>query len=173
MSSNPIVYPPLIWSNQDVVLYHGTVDSVAPAIETGVIRVSRGRTHTDFGPGFYTTTLLRQAHTWAAQIAASKLGAKPAVIEIVVEREALATLETLAFARGDFHADDFWSLVHHCRKGATGHGRKSPNAYYDLVYGPVAAFWNQRMTIADADQISFHTTKAEAILNKGARRRII
>lgn len=46
-------------------------------------------------------------------------------------------------------------------------------SYYDLVYGPVAAFWNQRMTIADADQISFHTTKAEAVLNKSLRRQII
>ena len=135
--------------------------------------MSRGRTRTDFGPGFYTTTLLRQAHTWAAEIAASKVGTKPAVIEITVRREDLAQLETLAFARGDFHADDYWSLVHHCRKGAMDHGRVLPKTYYDLVYGPVAAFWNQRMTIADADQVSFHTTNAEAILNKSVRRRII
>jgi len=173
MASSPIVFPVPVWNNQDIILYHGTVDSSVAAILTAVNLVSCGRTHTDFGPGFYTTTLLRQAHTWAAQIAASKLAAKPAVIEITVAREDLSKLETLAFARGDFHADDFWSLVHYCRKGATDHGRKVSNTYYDVVYGPVAAFWNQRMTIADADQISFHTTNAEAILNKSLRRRII
>jgi hypothetical protein len=168
-----IVFPPPIWNNQDIVLYHGTVDSVALAIETGVILVSHGRTHTDFGPGFYTTTLERQAYTWAAQIADSKAGAKPAVIEITVGREDLALLDTLVFARGDFDAGDFWSLIHHCRKGATDHGRMVPNTYYDLVYGPVAAFWHQRTAIANADQISFHTTKAEAVLNKSLRKRII
>jgi Protein of unknown function (DUF3990) len=157
MASSPIVFPPVVWNNQDIVLYHGTVDSFASVIETGRILVRRGRTHTDFGPGFYTTTSLRQAHTWAADIAARKVGAKPAVIQVTIGREHLAQLETLTFVRGDFDADDFWSLGHHCRKGATDHGRARPKKYYDLVCGPVASFWNQRMTITDADQISFHT----------------
>jgi hypothetical protein len=161
-----IVYPPSIWTNRDIVLFHGTVDTFAGSIVAGPVLVSRGRTHTDFGPGFYTTTLLRQAHTWAAQIAASKPGTKAAVVRLVVARESLAQLESLAFARGDFHADDFWSLVHHCRTGASDHGRSQPGRYYDVVYGPVAAFWNQRTIIADADQISFHTPAAEKILNK-------
>ena len=56
----------------------------------------------------------------------------------------------------------------------TDHGRPaSQGPYYDLVYGPVAAFWNQRMSIADADQLSFHTAAAEAVLNKSVRKRII
>jgi len=174
MASNPIIFPPPPWTNQDIVLYHGTVDIFATAIVMGPIRASLGRTHTDFGPGFYTTTLLRQAHTWAAQIAASKPGTRAAVVELRVSRDELADLETLAFARGDFQADDFWSLIHYCRSGATDHGRPFPlRAYYDVVYGPVAAFWNQRMTIAGADQVSFHTAPAEAVLNKSTRRRII
>jgi hypothetical protein len=123
------------------------------------------------------TTLLRQARTWAEDIAARKSttasAIKSAVIEITVAREDLAALESIAFARGDFHADDFWSLVHHCRKGATDHGRSAPNRYYDVVYGPVAAFWNQRMIIADGDQISFHTLAAQVVLNKSTRKRII
>ena len=173
MASHPILYPPIIWTNQNILVFHGTVDTYAPAVLAGPILVSRGRTHTDFGPGFYTTTLMRQAHTWAAQIASTKPGTKPAVIELAIAREDLAGLQSLAFARGDFHAEDFWSLIHHCRKGASDHGRRGLRGSYDVVYGPVAAFWNQRMIIGDADQISFHTPAAEGILNKSARRRII
>jgi len=151
MTSSPIIFPPPVWNNQDIVLYHGTVDSVALAIETGVILVSRGRTHTDFGPGFYTTTLLRQAHTWAAQIASSKAGTKPAVIEITLGREDLAQLETLAFVRGDFHADDFWSLVHYCRKGATDHGRMVPNTCREAILGwSYRASWSAASSSASA-----------------------
>jgi uncharacterized protein DUF3990 len=174
MVSSPIIYPPPPWTNQDVVLYHGTVDSAAGAIVSGPIKTGLGRTHTDFGPGFYTTTLLRQAHTWAAQIAATKPGTLPAVVQLQLSRNDLATLQGLAFVRGDFDADDFWSLVHHCRNGATDHARPPHlGSYYDVVYGPVAAFWNQRMSIADADQLSFHTGVAEGVLNKSARKRII
>jgi hypothetical protein len=151
MALPPIVAPPPLWSNQNIVLYHGTL--------------------TDFGPGFYATTVLRQARSWAAQIAATKGGGGvPAVIKITISRDALALLQTLVFARGDFHAKDYWSFVHYCRKGALDHNRSHPHvSYYDVVYGPVAAFWNQRMMIADADQISFHTPAAEAVLNSSAK----
>jgi Protein of unknown function (DUF3990) len=173
MGTTPIIYPPPIWTDQDLVLFHGTMDAYAAAIVKGPVLTSLGRKGTDFGPGFYTTTLLAQAHTWAAQIAATVLGANPAVVEIVASRTSLAGLEALAFARADFHAEDFWSFIHHCRKGAADHGRHGLKRSYDIVYGPVAAFWNQRMIIADADQISFHSTDAEAVLNASARRRII
>jgi hypothetical protein len=172
MSGTTIVYPPPSWSNQDIVLYHGTVDVFAPAILTQ-ISVSMGRSSTDFGPGFYATTLLRQAHTWAAQLASSKPGTAPAVIEVTVSRNRMAGLETLAFVRCDFDADDYWSFVHYCRKGAVDHGRPDPHRFYDLVYGPVAAFWKQRMSVSDADQLSFHTTASQLVLNSGSRRRII
>jgi len=173
MASLPIVFPPTKWSNQEIVVYHGTVDTFAAVILSGPIRISLGKPNTDFGPGFYTTTLQRQAQMWAAQISATRPGTSPAVIEITIKRKTLAALESLAFVRGDFDADDYWSLVHHCRKGALNHGRTAPSVYYDVVYGPVAAFWNQRMIVADADQISFHTAAAEAILNASFRRRII
>lgn len=176
MSTLPVVFPPPAWTNQKIVLYHGTVSSAVASIKTGV-RVSLGKPNTDFGPGFYTTTLFRQAYTWAAQIAASKAsgpGTAPAVIKIEVSREDLATLQVLAFVRGDFWAKDYWSFVHYCRRGATDHRRPhEARTYYDIVYGPVAAFWNQRMVIADADQVSFHTTDAEKILNRSKRTSII
>ena len=173
MASPPIVFPPTPWSNQDLVVYHGTVDTFAAAIVAGPIRVGLGKPNTDFGPGFYTTTLKRQAQTWAAQISATRFGTSPAVIEITINRLSLATLDTVAFVRGDFDADDYWSLIHHCRKGALDHSRPLPKQYYDVVYGPVAAFWNQRMIVADADQISFHTVSAEGVLNSSSRKRIM
>ena len=173
MSSYPIVFPPPKWSNQDIIVYHGTVDTFAPMIVSGPVLVSKGKPNTDFGPGFYTTTLKRQAQMWAAQISATQPGTNPAVIEITINRHSLASLDTIAFVRGDFDADDYWSLIHHCRKGALDHGRVPPLACYDVVYGPVAAFWNQRMSIADADQISLHTTAAEAVLNVSVRKRML
>jgi hypothetical protein len=109
---------------------------------------------------------------WSAQISATRSGTSPAVIELTINREALAKLETLAFVRGDFDAEDYWSLIHYCRKGAVDHARV-PASYYDVVYGPVAAFWNQRMIIADADQIRFHTAAAERVLNSSSRQRIV
>jgi hypothetical protein len=173
MASLPVLYPPPIWTNRDIFLYHGTVDTYVPALTSKAVQVAVGKAGTDFGPGFYTTTVKRQAQMWAAQISAARSGTTPAVIEFIISRDYLAPLQTLAFARGDFDAEDFWSLIHHCRLGATDHGRSVSPRYYDVVYGPVAAFWNQRMIVADADQISFHTAAAEAVLNMNQGRRIL
>jgi hypothetical protein len=172
-SPPPIVFPPPAWTNKEIIVYHGTMDTFAPAIASGRIAVGLGKPNTDFGPGFYTTTSKRQAQTWAAQISATRSGTTPAVIKIKISRLRLAKLDTIAFVRGDFAARDYWSLIHYCRKGALDHGRPGPTPYYDVVYGPVAAFWNQRMIIAGADQISFHTVAAETVLNSSFRRRII
>lgn len=172
MNSLPIAYPPSVWTNQHMVLYHGTVDRFAAAT-LATIRVKLGKEGTDFGPGFYATSIYRQAHTWAAQMASKTPGSLPAVIELTITRESLAKLKALVFVRGDFDANDYWSFVHHCRNGATDHGRSHPHRYYDLVYGPVAAFWNQRMIIANSDQMSFHTAASEKVLNRSLRKRII
>lgn len=37
--------------------------------------------------------------------------------------------------------------------------------WYDRVSGPVAAFWEQRVAMLGADQISFHTADAASVLN--------
>ncbi len=169
MALPPIVFPAPSWSNQDVVLYHGTLVAFVPSILKRV-QLSLGKRYRDFGAGFYLTTVLRQAQTWAAQIAATKSGAVPAVIQFTVSRDALAGLQILAFVRGDFDADDYWSFVHYCRiTGAADHGRAGLQKYYDVVYGPVTASWSQRLTFFNADQISFHTPAAEMVLNSSSR----
>lgn len=160
---------PKRWSNQNLLLYHGTLDIHVSSI-LSAISLSAGRTHTDFGQGFYTTTVLRQAEAWAWTLSQRKPGTKPAVIRFTLKRDDLAVLETLYFVRGSFDADDFWSLIFHCRYGRTPHGRKRGSAAYDVVVGPVAASWQQRLAIFDADQISFHTLKAIGLLNKSKKR---
>ena len=167
---------PVAWNNQLLTLYHGTVDTHVAAILAGV-NVSLGRTGTDFGRGFYTTTMQRQAHSWAWQLALRLLrrGSKvvPAIIAFDVARDDLAPLEALWFVRGSFDADDFWSFVFHCRSGGSAHGRSMSGGWYDIVVGPVAASWQQRLTIYDADQIGFHTTAAAAVLNRSTPRRVL
>ena len=162
---------PAEWTNQDIVLYHGTVLQFVKEIEAGV-RVALGKPRRDFGPGFYTTTRRIQAYAWATRIAASK-SAEPAVIQITVARDALADLEAMSFVGGDLEADDYWSLVRHCRGGALSHGRVGRQQNYDVIYGPLSANWRYRLSFASADQVSFHTEHAEAVLNRSARERII
>ena len=170
MSSPP--YTPTTWTNQLLTLYHGTIDSSVTPILTG-INVSLGSPNTDFGQGFYTTTVLRQAHTWAWERSLLMGGSTPAVIQFDVDRDALAGLETLYFVLGNYSADDFWSLVFHCRTGKPPHARMIAGGRYDVVVGPVAASWKQQLLIADTDQISFHTPKAAAVLDSSAKRRVI
>lgn len=157
--------PPARWTNQPLRLYHGTTEVHAGTILRSGVQVGRGRSERDFGPGFYTTTLREQADHWAWQRSADEAGGRPAVLEITLDRNALGRMETLAFVRGEREAADFWSLVAHCRSGGTDHGRHGPEACYDVVIGPVAAFWQQRVSMLGADQISFHTGRAQGLLN--------
>lgn len=162
---------PSIWTNHPLALYHGTVDRYVSSILSG-IDVRKGRAHTDFGQGFYTTTVERQALSWAWQLSRRLPGTLPAVIRFDVNRGDLADLESLWFVRGNFDAHDFWSLVFHCRTGGGPHGRVGIQDWYDVVIGPVAASWRQRQTIYDADQVSFHTVKAANLLNASNPRKI-
>ena len=157
--------PPAAWTNQPLRVYHGTTDVHADAILHSGVQIGSGRPERDFGPGFYTTTLRAQAEYWAWERSGKSAGAAPAVLEITLNREALGGLDTLAFVRGEREAEDFWSLVAHCRSGATDHGRRGDETRYDIVIGPVTAFWKQRVTMLGADQISFHTERAQRLLN--------
>jgi len=168
----PMVPPPPPWTNQPLILYHGTVDRNVPSILRGV-DVRRGRTLTDFGRGFYTTTVERQANSWAVKLSQRKRTTHPAIIRFEVNRDALAELECLWFVRASFDVDDFWSLVFHCRRGGSNHARVTNQGWYDVVIGPVVASWQQRLILYDVDQVSFHTDKAADLLNNSNPRRIL
>jgi len=102
---------------------------------------------------------------------------QPVVIWFNVSRDELARLDTLSFVRGDFSAAEYWSFVQHCRSSVRPtkttaavvrhHERDSSGTptWYDMVSGPVAAFWQQRCAMLEADQYSFHTRRGIDVLN--------
>ncbi|MDB5334007.1 MAG: hypothetical protein JWP03_5158 [Phycisphaerales bacterium] len=148
------------------------------------VNVRAGRPNTDFGLGFYTTTLRRQAEDWAylkhkAQppMKRGQLALHPVVLWVRISRDVLARLQTLAFVRGDYGADEYWSFVQHCRASVPAapslpavvrhheRGGTGTPSWYDMVSGPVAAFWQQRNAMSEADQFSFHTDAAQSAIN--------
>ena len=181
----PILNPAPAWVlpvNRYVILWHGCTTDDKDAIETHGVDPSAGRPNTDFGQGFYTTTIERQARHWAwTRFYDPKFrrrsGIQPVVLRFKVDRHDLANLKCFGFGSGDYNNEDFWSLVQHCRQSTpktdppphTVNDHAGPVAeggrhWYDVVYGPVAAFWDQRSAMHDADQISFHTKKAAQLL---------
>jgi hypothetical protein len=154
------------WANPPLRLYHGTLEANARSIVSVGVSVARGRPGTDFGPGFYTTSDPDVAEEWAWRFESKRHRRRTAVVAADLDRDSLASLSWLSFVRGDEGADDFWSFVAHCRSSVPHHGRSARTArLYDAVMGPVVAILNQRVCIADTDQISFHTPAAQAVLN--------
>jgi hypothetical protein len=161
-----MIQPPA-WTDQPLVLYHGTIDALAPEV-LGGIDVRTGRAFTNFGQGFYTTTSLPMAWRWAthtaSRAASRRQKAQPAVIRFSVDRERFVSLDSLGFARGDRAADDYWSLVWHRRTTGGDHGRPVNGGWYDIVVGPVAAVWQDRSVIEGCDRVSFHTPRGGRLL---------
>jgi hypothetical protein len=168
-------------------LWHGCTAFDKDAIESNGIDPTIGRVNVDFGRGFYTTTLERQARQWAWnrffewQARNAKVrGNQPVVLRFRLRRysvkprrsrldDGLDKLTSLHFVLGDYNNEDFWSLVQHCRqsiaedrargiKEVVHDRRRAPTGWYQMVSGPMAAFWEQRVAMNDADQVSFHET---------------
>ena len=118
---------PPVWTNQDIVLYHGTTVEAAREIAASGIDLRYGTRQRDFGPGFYTTTMEGQTRRFAkkvVQLPSRRLSGEAAVVELTIDREDLASLYFLGFVEGGFDAEQFWSFVHSCRNGAVDHGRR-------------------------------------------------
>lgn len=173
----PLLFPAPPWApsrSAYQVLWHGCTDSDKDGIEqTGRIDLGRCAVNTDFGRGFYLTTLERQARQWAWERfydsqAKGEKPKHPVILRFEVPRYAIpgdrfergmADLRSLAFVRGDYDNEDYWSLVQHCRQSVHPHANtheRPRSGWYDMVSGPVAAFWRQRVAMLDADQFSFH-----------------
>jgi hypothetical protein len=157
--------PPIpIWTNQPIVLYHGTVTLFVWSLMSAV-NVNAGNPFRDFGRGFYTTTNLEQARAWA-RARARRMQLTPAVVQFTLERHVLARLDTLWFVAGSEHAIDYWSFVRHCRRGED-HSRGGANPWYDVVVGPVARRWlDELRAYRHYDQVSFHTRLAAETLDQ-------
>lgn len=148
-----------------MTLYHGsTVEVRKPSLKYG-------RKRTDFGRGFYTTTLPEQAEHWA-QIKRERANTGKAVVSVYEIDDQL--LRSPALMVRDFHGvDRSWlDFVTECRKKNAG------KHDYDLVFGPVAndnvfatvnqyenGFLNAEAAIAQLkayktyDQLSFHSKR--------------
>jgi hypothetical protein len=160
-----------VWTNPSLVVFHGTDLASARAL----LSVFGGRDHaidlrtcrprTDFGPGFYATTVERQAKDWAdRQVGRNPPGSTAAVVRFEIDRDELARCADIVFSNpaGD---DAYWTFVRHCRLGMSPvHGRATP---YDIVVGPVS-LWSQRQLMRDCDQIGFHTERSLALLRRPA-----
>jgi hypothetical protein len=147
--------PWLKWPQEKIKLYHGTDEASALAIQRSGIDLDLGRTETDFDRGFYVTTSRSQASDWAIKKAGIRKS--PAMVVFEATREEVARLDCLFFVSGSTAAEDFWSLVNHCRGGASGHARPATN-WYDIVAGPVATMRPfGPVALPNSDQMSFHT----------------
>jgi hypothetical protein len=161
--------PHVPWQNHDLVLYHGTIEKYRASIVHG-IDVTRGRVDLDFGRGFYTTTFERQALSWAWVKSQREPGSKPVVLRFQVARDILAQLESMWFIRGTKSANDFWSLVFHCRRSGGSHQRTGNIGWYDVVAGPAVNTPLRSLSVLPGyDQISFHTPIASQVLNSSSR----
>jgi hypothetical protein len=119
----------------------------------------------------YTTTALRWAELWAQQVAVDLMrSGPPVIIAFEVELDRPARLELLTFIRGDFEAESFWGFVRRCREDDVDHGRVVNGGWYDVVVGPVTAFWRQRAALPQYDQFSFHTQAAVSVLDTSVPR---
>jgi Protein of unknown function (DUF3990) len=165
--------------SQYIRLYHGCTSHDANNIQTHGIDLTLCRTDTDFGRGFYTTTVLYQARQWAwnrfYDPAVTRIRPnQPVVLKFLVNRYHLADLYFISFVLGGRTNRDFWSLVQHCRHRVPGtiKDHRGPvyqpdgTRWYDVACGPVAALWRQRYAMQDADQVSFHTAGGVRVLQR-------
>lgn len=153
-----------------MLLYHGSTMAVRKPI------VSRGRSKTDFGKGFYTTTSREQAEKWA-QIKRDRMGDEAHAIVSVFELDD-AVLNNPAYRTRYFDGAtaEWLDFVVGNRRGEVHHN-------FDLIMGSVAndklyatiTLYENGILDANAaieqlnthqlfDQLSFHTTKACKLL---------
>src|SRR5919198_2236008 len=96
----PILNPAPPWHaprSRYIILWHGCTTEDRDTIEANGVDVTVSRVDTDFGRGFYTTTVERQARHWAwtrfyDPKFARKTGVQPVVLRFRVDRHKLAGL---------------------------------------------------------------------------------
>jgi hypothetical protein len=156
------------WNNPDITLYHGTTAQSADSILDRIV-ASELKDSSDFGRGFYTTTNLVQAQSFASRRARHRQK-NAAVVKFVVSRDELFRLESLWFVRAASDTEDFWNLVRACVEG--GESNRGATGWYDLVVGPVSGGYRNRRVWENYDQISFHTPKAFLVLDNSKKVRL-
>jgi hypothetical protein len=151
------------WINQDLLVFHGTTLSSAVSIRMQGVQLSLCRKLSDFSLGFYTTSIFRQAADWANKRYRALARGGPNVAERAtvvgwsIDRGLLAAQSDLVFVQD---SSDYYDFVAYCRSGSMSH--MLGGGFYDVVYGPVSLAGGG--VLAGADQVSFHTQGALALL---------
>ena len=104
-----------------MILYHGSYLAVEKP------NISLSRANTDFGKGFYTTTIQAQAEKWAERF--KKQRGVAVVSEYEVNESELR--KNLSILEWTTYCDDWLDFIAECRRGGTG-------GSYDLVIGGIA-----------------------------------
>lgn len=106
-----------------MILYHGS------NVEVKEPRLLKNQRELDFGKGFYTTTNLKQATSWAIRTAARLRQTNAFVSVYELDDEKMQKLNILTFSRPD---NDWLRFVVANRKGI------NICSEWDLIRGPVA-----------------------------------
>ena len=153
-----------------MLLYHGSTVAVRKPT------VARGRSKTDFGKGFYTTTSLEQATKWANIKKNREGGTARAVVSVFEIDDAVLQSDNFRIMHFGGASEQWLDFVVNNRKGIETHA-------FDMVMGPVAndklyativLYENGTLTAAAAieqlkthqlfDQLSFHSQRACRLL---------
>jgi hypothetical protein len=155
----------MAWIDGPLVVYHGTDSDSGQDIVSNGVDWRRGNPVRDFGRGFYTTTMLRQAAKWAnvrtLETHSRERDATAIVLAFSIPRTRLDGLSFLCFVQADANSD-YWEFVEYCRRTSAPHRATGRN--YDAVFGPVSRRWQKRMAIPGYDQVSFHTDVSSRVL---------
>jgi hypothetical protein len=115
----PIYSSARSWSSprsRYLCLYHGCTSQDEASIRASRIDLTQCRVDTDFGRGFYTTSVKDQARQWAwmrfydPTVALIRPN-RPVVLKFVVKRHDLARLRFVSFVLAGRTKREFWSLV--------------------------------------------------------------
>jgi hypothetical protein len=159
------------WNTADdiVTLWHGCLANAAVGIQRNGIDLSLCRPGTDFGQGFYVTSLENQAEqfAWKRYTDQARRKWRPALIRFRLRWDLLSVLSSINFVVPFDDPLRFWSLVLHCRNSVPpGTHKLSKDVWYDLAMGPVARKWKTQVEDWPySEQISIHTPQAAAIFN--------
>lgn len=143
--------------------WHGTSSANATAIRTNGIDPSRGNPNTDFGAGFYVTTLKNQAQDWARK---QYPDANPTIMHFRIPYTALdqPTLCGLVFPSATTDWQNFVRKMRTEQPPLGGDG-------YDFVEGPLlrrpTEFLAGNPPESGGQQNSIHTAAAARIFDAG------
>ena len=148
--------------NNSTRFYHGTTESFAADLHSGLIDPTYGRSNLDFGQGFYVSTSSKHAETMAIRTG-RRLGEASSVVSYRVSNKELAGLNSQIFVAPD---SDWTSFVRFNRTaGAPLHG-------FDMVSGPAVGNLStfEPLPFPMYNQTSIHTIRGAEIFDGGIKR---